>query len=112
MEGDELTAVELLDKALKSPLMRIAENAGQEGAVVVDAVSRKSDVEYGYDAAKDSYGSMFELGIIDPVKVVRSAIENAISIAGMVLTTDSLVTDIPANAPELPPGGGMMPEDY
>ena len=112
LEGDELTAVELLDKALKSPLMRIAENAGQEGAVVVDAVSRKSDVEYGYDAAKDNYGSMFELGIIDPVKVVRSAIENAISIAGMVLTTDSLVTDIPANAPELPPGGGMMPEDY
>ena len=111
LEGDELTAVELLDRALQSPLMRIAENAGQEGAVVVNSVTRQDDPEYGYDAAKDRYGSMFELGIIDPVKVVRSAIENAISIAAMVLSTDSLVVDIPANAPPLPPGGGM-PEDY
>ena len=111
LEGDELTAVELLDRTLQSPLMRIAENAGQEGAVVVNSVTRQDDPEYGYDAAKDRYGSMFELGIIDPVKVVRSAIENAISIAAMVLSTDSLVVDIPANAPPLPPGGGM-PEDY
>ncbi|MCY3888104.1 MAG: chaperonin GroEL [Chloroflexi bacterium] len=111
LDGDELTAVELLNSALTSPLVRIAENAGQEGAVVVDAVSREDDAEYGYDAANDAYGSMFALGIIDPVKVVRSAIENAVSIAGMVLTTDSLVTDIPIKAPAVPPGAGM-PEDY
>jgi chaperonin GroEL len=85
----------------------IAENAGREGSVVVDAVQRSEDSHWGYDAEKDEFGDLFERGIIDPAKVTRSALENAASIAALVLTTESLVTEIPepppSGAPQMPP---------
>ena len=107
LEGDERTGSSTLKKALEEPLRLIAENAGAEGSVVADAVMRSENRNYGYDAEIGEYGDMMKKGIIDPVKVVRAAIENAASIAAMVLTTESLVTDLPepaaAAAPAAPP---------
>jgi chaperonin GroEL len=104
-EGDECTGVDILKKALEEPLRWIAENAGQEGSVVVDKVKR-SKKGVGYDALKDDYGDMVAKGIIDPLKVTRTGLENASSIANMILTTESLVTDIPekekASMPPMP----------
>jgi len=106
LEGDEKTGVAILKRALEEPLRLIAENAGQEGSVVANAVLKAKDKNYGYDAAAEEYGDMMKRGIVDPVKVTRSALENAASIAGMVLTTEALVTDIPeppSHAPGPPP---------
>jgi chaperonin GroEL len=94
LEGDEKTGVNILRRALEEPLRRIAINAGMDGSVMVQTVKEMKKGE-GYDAAKDEYGNMEKKGIIDPLKVTRAALENAISIAGMVLTTNCLVTDIP-----------------
>jgi chaperonin GroEL len=93
-EGDERTGVTILRRALEEPLRRIAINAGQDGSVIVQEVATLPHGQ-GYDAARDEFGDMIERGIIDPLKVTRSALENAVSIAGMVLTTNCLVTDIP-----------------
>ena len=90
--------------------MQIAANAGLEGAVILNNVYGSSDVNYGFDAANDQYGNMLELGIVDPTKVCRSALENAASVASMVLTTESLVADIPEKNPPMPASpdmGGM-----
>jgi chaperonin GroEL len=107
VSGDEATGANILKKAVEEPLRWIAENAGRDGSVVVDAV-KKSPPGVGYDADADEFGDMIQKGIIDPTKVVRSALENAASIAAMVLITESLVTDIPEKEkmPEMP-GGGM-----
>jgi len=94
LEGDERTGVLILRRALEEPLRRIAINAGQDGSVIVQEV-RNLPQGQGYDAARDEFGDMLSRGIIDPLKVTRSALENAVSIAGMVLTTNCLVTDIP-----------------
>jgi chaperonin GroEL len=94
LEGDERTGITILRRALEEPLRRIAVNAGQDGSVIVQEVKTLSAGQ-GYDAARDEFGNMLERGIIDPLKVTRSALENAVSIAGMVLTTNCLVTDIP-----------------
>jgi chaperonin GroEL len=94
LEGDERTGVIILRRALEEPLRRIAINAGQDGSVIVQEVATLPHGQ-GYDAARDEFGDMLERGIIDPLKVTRSALENAVSIAGMVLTTNCLVTDIP-----------------
>ncbi len=106
--GDELTGVNIVRKAVEEPIRWIAINAGRDGSVVVDAV-KKSKLGIGYDAEADDFGDMVEKGIIDPTKVVRSALENAASIAAMVLITESLVADIPEKEkmPGMPPGGGM-----
>ena len=109
VEGDERTAVRLLRLAIESPLRQISENAGQEGSVVINKVRKNKSLEFGYDAKADRYGNMFKFGIVDPVKVVRSTIENASSIGGMVLTTETLVADIP-QAPAAPVGEPSM--DY
>ena len=93
LEGDERTGVGILRRALEEPLRRIAINAGQDGSVIVQEV-RTLPAGQGYDAARDEFGEMIQRGIIDPLKVTRSALENAVSIAGMVLTTNCLVTDI------------------
>jgi chaperonin GroEL len=108
VSGDEATGVNIIKKAVEEPIRWIAENAGQDGAVIVDAV-KKSKAGIGYDAEANDFGDMVEKGIIDPTKVVRSALENAASIAVMVLITESLVADIPEKekAPGMPPGGGM-----
>jgi chaperonin GroEL len=94
MDLDERTGIVILRRALEEPLRRIAINAGQDGSVIVQEVKTLSAGQ-GYDAARDEFGDMLQRGIIDPLKVTRSALENAVSIAGMVLTTNCLVTDIP-----------------
>lgn len=107
LEGDEQTGVEIIKKAVEEPLRWIAINAGKEGSVVVDKVKR-SKKGIGYDAISDEYVDMVSKGIIDPLKVTRTALENAASIATMILTTESLVCDIPEKekTPPVPP----MPE--
>ncbi len=108
--GDELIGVNILRRALEEPLRQIAINAGMEGSVVVEAV-RKLKPGNGFDAAKGEYTDMFAAGIIDPAKVTRSALENAASVAGLLLTTETVVTDLPEKdkAPAMPGGmgGGM-----
>jgi chaperonin GroEL len=109
LDGDEYTGVTILRRALEEPMRRIAVNAGQDGSVIVQEVKAgdSSDKNYGYDALRGEFGDMVSKGIIDPAKVTRSALENAVSIAGMVLTTNCLVTDMPekaaAGAPTAPP---------
>ena len=110
LEGDEKTGAAIVAKALKAPIMQIAANAGVEGAVILNNVAGNKNVNYGYDAANDTYGDMIKLGIVDPTKVCRSALENAASVASMVLTTESLVADIPEKNPPMPASpdmGGM-----
>ena len=106
-EGDQATGVSILKKAVEEPLRWIAINSGEEGSVVVDKVKR-SKKGIGFDAVKGDYGDMVTKGIIDPLKVTRTALENAASIATMILTTEALVTDIPEKerTPPMPP----MPE--
>ncbi len=107
--GDELIGVNILRRALEEPLRQIAINAGQEGSVVVEAV-RKLQPGSGYDAQRGEYGDLFAWGVIDPAKVTRSALENAASIAGLLLTTETIITDLPEKEramPGMPPGGGM-----
>jgi chaperonin GroEL len=105
---DELTGVKILRRALEEPLRRIATNAGQDGSVVVQKVASLKKGQ-GYDAAADVYGDMIALGIIDPAKVTKAALENAVSIAGMVLTTNVLVTDLPDDSR---PSAGMSADMY
>ncbi len=110
LSGDEKTGASIVAKALKTPIMQIAANAGLEGAVILNTVENCDAANYGYDAAKDVYGDMIEMGIVDPTKVCRSALENASSVAAMVLTTESLVADIPeppAPVAANPDMGGM-----
>ena len=107
-EGDAKTGVDIILRALEEPLRQIAENAGIDGSVIVDKIKNSGKKGYGFDALKGEYVDMVERGIIDPTKVTRSALQNAASIAAMVLTTESLVTDIPEpEAPPAAPGGGM-----
>jgi len=103
--GDEKTGMALVAKALECPVTQIATNAGLEGAVVLDKIKSSKSMSYGYDAAKQEYCDMIKTGIVDPTKVCRSALENAASVAGMVLTTESLVADIPEPPPPMPAGG-------
>ena len=106
VEGDELTGVNIMRKAVAEPIRWIAINSGRDGSVIMDAV-QKSQPGVGYDAVADDFGNMVDKGIIDPTKVVRSALENAASIAVMVLITNALVSDIPEKEkmPAMPPGG-------
>ena len=108
LTGDAATGAKIVKKAVEEPIRCIAENAGYDGSVVVDAV-KKSAAGVGFDASTGEYVDMVEKGIIDPTKVARSALQNAASIASMVLITESLVTDIPEKekAPPMPGGGGM-----
>jgi len=110
--GDEATGINIVRKAVEEPIRWIAINAGRDGSVIVDAV-KKSSAGVGYDAVADDFGDMVEKGVIDPTKVVRSALENASSIAAMVLITESLITDIPEKE-KMPgmPGGGMGGMEY
>ncbi len=110
LSGDEKTGAAIIAAALKAPICQIAANAGVEGAVVLNEVLGSEDPNYGYDAANDSFGDMIQNGIVDPTKVCRSALENAASVSSMVLTTESLVVDIPEKNPPMQPSpdmGGM-----
>jgi chaperonin GroEL len=111
--GDEKTGVNILRRALEEPFRQLAANAGQDGAVMLAAIRRKQDETksnvWGYEVIKNEIVDLTKAGIIDPAKVVRSAVENATSIAAMILTTEALITDLPEKekAPAMPGGGGM-----
>jgi chaperonin GroEL len=114
LEGDEQTGLDIVKKAIEEPIRFIADNAGKDGAVVVDTIKR-GPKGYGYDAQADEFGDMIQKGIIDPTKVVRTSLQNAASIACMILITESLVADIPEKekaAPAMPPGGGYGGGDF
>ncbi|MGC6429190.1 MAG: chaperonin GroEL [Flavobacteriales bacterium] len=108
--ADETTGIQIITRAIEEPLRQIVANAGSEGSVVVAKVKEGKD-DFGYNAKKEVFENMFEAGIIDPTKVTRVALENAASVAGMFLTTECVLADIPEESPAMPPmgGGGGMP---
>jgi len=107
---DAQIGVKIVRNSLEIPMRKIAENAGQDGSVVVENVrqaqAKEKNLQIGYDVLTEKYGDMVECGVIDPAKVTRGALENAASIAAMILTTEALITDIPEKEPQMPPGGG------
>ncbi|MBP3856237.1 MAG: chaperonin GroEL, partial [Ruminiclostridium sp.] len=106
LEGDEKTGAKIVLRALEEPIRQIAANAGLEGSVIIENIrNSKNKKTYGFDAYKGEYTDMIEAGIVDPAKVTRSALQNAASVAAMVLTTESLVTDIKEETPAAPAGG-------
>ena len=108
LEGDEKTGAKIVLKALEAPVRQIALNAGLEGSVIIDNIKRSGKIGYGFDAYKEEYVDMIDAGIVDPAKVTRSALQNASSVAAMVLTTESLVADVKEeNAAPAMPAGGM-----
>ena len=109
LDGDEKTGAAIVLKALEEPIRQIALNGGLEGSVIIDKILSSGKVGYGFDAYNEQYGDMIEFGIVDPTKVTRSALQNAASVAAMVLTTESLVADIKEETPAAPPmpAGGM-----
>jgi chaperonin GroEL len=108
LSEDETVGISIIRKALEQPLKLIVENGGYEGAVVLNQVKQQAD-DYGYDAEVGEFGPMLERGIVDPAKVTRSALQNAASVAAMVLTTESMITEIPQQQPAAP---AMPPMDY
>jgi chaperonin GroEL len=107
--SDEQVGINIIKRALEEPLRQIADNAGAEGSVVVQKV-KTLEANHGFDALTGEYVDMFKKGIVDPLKVTRSALENAASIAALLLTTETLITDKPEekkNGAAMPPGGGM-----
>jgi chaperonin GroEL len=107
---DQKTGVEIVRKALSWPARQIAINSGEDGSVVVGKILEKETYGYGFDAQTGEYGDLVKKGIIDPTKVVRSALQNAGSIAGLLITTEAMVAEMPKKqsaAPAMPPGGGM-----
>jgi chaperonin GroEL len=109
LDNDQQIGVEILKRALEEPIRQIVNNAGLEGSVVVEKVKHAKDSNYGFDADKEEYVDMIKIGIIDPTKVTRYALQNAASVAALMLTTSVMITDIPEEKPEpqMPPGGGM-----
>ncbi|MBQ8841611.1 MAG: chaperonin GroEL [Ruminiclostridium sp.] len=105
LSGDEKTGAQIVLRALEEPVRQIAANAGLEGSVIIDKIVRSRKLGYGFDAYKEQYVDMISAGIVDPAKVTRSALQNAASVAAMVLTTESLVTDIKEDAPAAPAAG-------
>jgi len=110
LQGDEAVGVNIVRRALEEPLRLIAVNAGHEGAVVANKVRQSKQVNYGFNAETEEYEDLVESGVIDPTKVTRTALQNAVSIAALLLTTEALVTEIKEEekAPPMPPGGGGM----
>ncbi len=113
-DADEQTGINIVRRSLEEPIREIATNAGLEGSIVVDKVRSSKDPNFGFDAEAGEYVDMFKAGILDPVKVTRSALQNAASIAGLLLITDVLITDIPEKKQPMGmgPGAGMPPMDY
>jgi chaperonin GroEL len=109
LDNDKQIGVEIVRRSLEEPIRQIVNNAGIEGSVVVEKVKHAKDINYGFDADKEEYVDMIKAGIIDPTKVTRYALQNAASVAALMLTTSVMITDIPEEKPEpaMPPGGGM-----
>ena len=111
--SDQKTGVDIVRKAIQAPARQIVDNAGADGAVVVGKLLEAKEYDYGYDAQTGEYGDLVKLGIIDPTKVVRTALQDAASIAGLIVTTEATITEHPKKeAPAHPPGGGMGGMDY
>src|SRR6185312_14045332 len=107
---DQKTGIEIVRKALSTPARQIALNAGEDGSIVVGKISDNETYAYGYDAQDGKYGDLVSKGIIDPTKVVRTALQDAASIAGLLVTTEAMVAEKPKKEtpmPAMPPGGGM-----
>ncbi|MBS1114825.1 MAG: groL, partial [Nitrospirae bacterium] len=107
---DQNVGVDILKRALEEPIRQIINNTGLEPSVIVDKVKSSKDANYGFDAAGEEYVDMMKAGIIDPTKVTRFALQNASSVASLMLTTSVMITDLPEEKPEMPampPGGGM-----
>jgi chaperonin GroEL len=116
LEGDERTGLEIVRRVLESPLRQLADNAGQEGALIVQEVKKRSG-NVGYNVATNEYTDLVQAGVVDPTKVTRYALQNASSISGLLLTTEALVTEIPEKDKPAPAGGpggmgGMGGMDY
>ena len=111
LRGEEKIGKKILEKALEEPLRRIAQNAGIEGSVVVESV-KKQKLGYGFDAQTLEYEDLMESGVVDPTKVVRSALENAVSGAAMLLTTETVVAELPKKEEKMPPMPQGMPGAY
>jgi chaperonin GroEL len=110
LEGDELTGANIVKRALEEPLRMIASNAGHEGAIVIGKVRESKDTNLGFNAATEEYSDMIAAGILDPAKVTRSALQNAASIAALMLTTEALVSELPEEEKaSAAPGGGGPP---
>jgi chaperonin GroEL len=111
---DQKHGVEIVRKAIQTPARQIAINAGEDGSVVVGKILDKEQYNFGYDAQTGEYGNLMSKGIIDPTKVVRTALLDAASIAGLLITTEAMVAEIPKKEPGTPamPGGGMGGMDY
>ena len=103
---DEETGIKIVKRAIEEPLRQIVANAGGEGSVIVAKVADGSG-DFGFNAKNDEYVNMYEAGIVDPTKVVRVALENAASVAGMLLTTECVITEVKKDEPAMPMGGGM-----
>ncbi len=109
VDADEAIGVSILRRALEEPLRRIVENAGLEASVVIDRVKKEKDVNFGFNAMTNEYEDLVKSGIIDPTKVTRTALQNAASVSGLLLTTEALITDLPEEKKDMPmPGGGGM----
>jgi len=108
LEGDQQIGVNLVKRAIEDPMRWIANNAGVEGSIVVQKVLESNDEEWGFNAQEERYENLVHAGVIDPAKVVRTALQNASSIASLLLTTEAMVAEIPEEKKESPmPGGGM-----
>ena len=109
--GDEQIGIDIVKRALEEPLRLIAANAGHEGAVVAEKVRNNNNANYGFDAQTETFGDLVDAGVIDPTKVARTALQNAASIASLMLTTEALVCEFPEKEEKAghagPPGGGM-----
>ena len=105
-EGDEKTGIKIVLRALEEPVRQIAVNAGLEGSVIIDKIRSANQVNYGFNFATEEFVDMFAAGIVDPTKVTRSALQNAASVAAMVLTTESLVADKKEPVPPAAPAAG------
>ena len=110
---DQQVGITIVRRALQAPARQIAENAGEDGAVVVGKIVEKDDYAFGYNAATGEYGNLVKQGVIDPAKVVRTALQDAASVAGLLITTEAMVAEKPKKkAPAMPPGGGMGDMDF
>jgi chaperonin GroEL len=110
LEHDLQIGVTIVKKALEEPIRQIVANAGLEASIIVEKVKESKDLNFGYDAYKEEYSDMLKAGIIDPTKVARTALQNAASVAGLMLSTEVMITEIPEEEkkmPHMPPGGGM-----
>src|SRR5690349_10188450 len=112
---DQKTGIEIVRKALSAPARQIAINAGEDGSVIVGKILEKEQYAYGFDSQNAEYGNLVTKGIIDPTKVVRAAIQNAASVAALLITTEAMIAELPkknAAGPAMPPGGGMGGMDF